>query len=82
VPEGGERKSGSIRVVRGGSNLSPVASWGGCRKLGTLANSSARHEVGRMGFVRPQHRRFKEITDSILCGMNRAFYWPQKKGKG
>jgi hypothetical protein len=45
---------------------------GDCRKLGTLAKSSARDEVGRRGLVRPEHRRFKEMTDAIYCGMNRA----------
>ena len=54
---------------------------GGCRKLGTLVKISARHEVERMGLVRPEDRRFKEMTDTIYCGMNRAFYWHHKKGK-
>jgi hypothetical protein len=55
---------------------------GGCRKSGTLAKISARHEVGRMGLVRPEGRRFKEMNNPICCGMNRAFYWDHKKGKG
>jgi hypothetical protein len=54
---------------------------GGCRKFGTLAKISARHEVGRMGSVWPEDRRFQEMTDPIYCGMNRAFYWHHKKGK-
>ena len=55
---------------------------GGCRKVGTLAKISARHEVGRVGSVRPEDRRFKEMADPIYCGMNRAFYWHHEKGKG
>ncbi len=55
---------------------------GGCQKFGTLAKISACHEVGRMGLVRPEDRRFKEMTDPVYCGMNRAFYWHHKKGKG
>jgi hypothetical protein len=53
-----------------------------CRKSGTLAKISARHEVGCMGLVRPEGRRFKEMNNPICCGMNRAFYWHHKKGKG
>ena len=81
VPEGGSRKSGSIRVVRGEQFVASCIR-DGCRNLGTLANSSARHEVGRMGLVPLQYLSFKEMTDSILWGMNRALYWPQKKGTG
>jgi hypothetical protein len=55
---------------------------GGCRKSGTLAKISARHEVGCMGLVRPEGRRFKEMNNPICCGMNRAFYWHHKKGNG
>lgn len=55
---------------------------GGCRKSGTLAKISARHEVGCMGLVRPEGRRFKEMNNPICCGMNRAFYRHHKKGKG
>jgi hypothetical protein len=55
---------------------------GGCRKSGTLAKISARQEVEYMGLVRPEGRRFKEMNNPICRGMNRAFYWHHKKGKG
>ena len=55
---------------------------GGCQKFGTLVKISARDEVGCLGLVRPEDRRFKEMADPIYCGMNRAVYWQHEKGKG
>ena len=34
-----------------------------------------------MGLVRPEDRRFKEMTDPIYCGMDRAIHWYHKKAR-
>jgi hypothetical protein len=73
---------GEIMADRMSDRTIAMGQRGGCRKFGTLAKISARHEVGRMGSVRPEDRRSKEMTNPFYCGMNRAFYWHHKKSKG